>query len=383
MKALEKLKHAIADRPLQLQQARDNGTKIIGLSGLGYVPEELIYASGAIPMRLVRGGDPEPLAAAAGDMDRILCPFSRAQFGYRVLEEESRYQMIDYFVCGITCQHMRRVADAWDLNTDVEVFRLGVPHAYNTDAGLWYYLEMLKKLKRKLETFLGRKIEDEKLRDAVILYNRMRELLRAISALRKKDIPPITGKEFFKLMHHSFYLDPQDMVELLESLLKDFKKCNGETDGDAKHRILFTGNMLAVGDYKAIDIIEDLGCLIVMEQFCGGVRHYMNNINFNGDLLGAIARRYLLERTPCAFMRPSRERLDFTVKLAKEFNVDGVIWYQLRYCDTYNMEYFYFSRMMKDVGLPILQLESEYDVEERGRLLNRVESFVESLGRRT
>jgi benzoyl-CoA reductase/2-hydroxyglutaryl-CoA dehydratase subunit BcrC/BadD/HgdB len=82
-------------------------------------------------------------------------------------------------------------------------------------------------------------------------------------------------------------------------------------------------------------------------------------------------------------MRPSRERLDFTVQLAKECNVDGVIWYQLRYCDTYNMEYFYFNRMMKDVGLPVLQLESEYDVEERGRLLNRVESFVESLGRRT
>ena len=128
----EKLDQAISERPLLLQKAKDRGTRIIGMSGLGYVPEELIYASGAIPMRLVRGGDPEPLAAAAGDMDRILCPFARAQYGYRVLEEESRYQMIDFLVSAITCQHMRRVADIWDLNTDVEVFRLGVPHAYNT-----------------------------------------------------------------------------------------------------------------------------------------------------------------------------------------------------------------------------------------------------------
>ena len=121
----------------------------------------------------------------------------------------------------------------------------------------------------------------------------------------------------------------------------------------------------------------------MIEQFCGGVRHYLDNINLEGDLLGAIAKRYLQGRAPCAFMRPSRERIDLTVKLAKDFEVDGVIWYQLRYCDTYNMEYFYFNNIMKELGFPVLQLESEYDVEERGRLMNRVESFMESLERRT
>jgi len=382
MGAYERLDQAISQRPLQLQQARDRGAKVIGISGLGYVPEEIIYASGAIPMRLVRGGDPEPLAAAAGDMDRILCPFSRAQYGYRVLEEESRYQMIDFLVCAISCQHMRRVADAWDLNTDVKVFRLGVPHAYNTKSGLAYYLEMVKRLKEMLETFLGKKIEEEGLREAILLYNRVRELLKEISFLRKNEIPTITGKEFFKLMHSSFYLDPKEMVEILESLLVQLKE-NRKKGENAKHRILLTGNMLAVGDYKVIDMVEEVGGSVVIEQFCGGVRHYLDNINPDGDLLEAIARRYLQGKTPCAFMRPSRQRIDIVVKLAKEFKVDGVIWYQLRYCDTYNMEFFYFNTIMKGAGFPVLQLESEYDVEERGRLLNRIESFMESLEGRT
>ncbi|MBW1839795.1 MAG: 2-hydroxyacyl-CoA dehydratase [Deltaproteobacteria bacterium] len=332
-------------------------------------------------MRLVRGGDPEPLAAAAGDMDRILCPFSRAQYGYRVLEEESRYQMVDFFVCAITCQHMRRVADIWDLNTDVEVFRIGVPHAYNTEAGLRYYLEMVKSLKEKLETFSGVKIEEERLKEAIILYNRLRELLKEISYLRKSKVPAITGRDFFKLMHSSFYLDPKEVVEILESLLVQLKE-NGNKKETGKHRILLTGNMLAVGDYKVIDMAEETGGAVVIEQFCGGVRHYLDNINQDGDLLEALARRYLQGRAPCAFMRPSRERIDLTVKLAKEFEVDGIIWYQLRYCETYNMEYFYFNNIMKEAGLPVLQLESEYDVEERGRLLNRVESFMESMERR-
>ena len=378
----DRLDQAIAERPLQLQKAKEKGIKVIGLSGLGYVPEELIYASGAIPMRLVRGGDPEPLAAAAGDMDRILCPFSRAQYGYRVLEEESRYQMVDLLVSAITCQHMRRVADVWDLYTDVEIFRMGVPHAYNTEAGLNYYLEMLKRLKGKLETFLGVTIEEERLKEVVILYNRMRELLKEISFLRKNKVTAITGRNFFKLMHSSFYLDPEEMVEILESLLVQLKK-NGNKKEKGNHRILLTGNMLAVGDYKVIDMTEEVGGSVVIEQFCGGVRHYLDNITLEGDLLEAIAKRYLQGRAPCAFMRPSRERIDLTAKLARDFEVDGVIWYQLRYCDTYNMEYFYFNNIMKELGFPVIQLESEYDVEERGRLMNRVESFMESLERRT
>lgn len=378
----DRLDQAIAERPLQLQKAKEQGIKVVGLSGLGYVPEELIYASGAISMRLVRGGDPEPLAAAAGDMDRVLCPFSRAQYGYRVLEEESRYQMVDLLISAITCQHMRRVADVWDLYTDVEIFRMGVPHAYNTEAGLNYYLEMLKRLKGKLETFLGVKIEEERLKEAVILYNRMRELLKEISFLRKNKVTAITGRNFFKLMHSSFYLDPEEMVEILESLLPQLKN-NGNKEEKGNHRILLTGNMLAVGDYKVIDMVEGAGGAVVIEQFCGGVRHYLDNITLEGDLLEAIAKRYLQGRAPCAFMRPSRERIDLTAKLAKDFEVDGVIWYQLRYCDTYNMEYFYFNNIMKELGFPVIQLESEYDVEERGRLMNRVESFMESLERRT
>jgi benzoyl-CoA reductase/2-hydroxyglutaryl-CoA dehydratase subunit BcrC/BadD/HgdB len=380
MQFMETLNQAIANRPFQLQQAKDLGTKLIGLSG-GYVPEELIYASGAIPIRLVRGGDPEPLAAAAAYMDRILCPFSRAQFGYRVLEEEPRYQMIDFFVSAITCQHMRRVADAWDIYTDLEVFRLGVPHAYNTAAGLQYYLEMVKSLQEKLEKFLGTTIDEKRLRESIVLYNEMRRLFKEISFLRQDDTPPITGKDFIKLMHGSFYLDPEEMVAILQSALTQLKSKKKE-GGNKKSRIMLTGNMLAVGDYKVIDMIEDVGGSLVIEQFCGGMRHYLANVNLNGDVLEALARRYLSGREPCAFMRPSRERLDVVIKLVKEFRVDGVIWYQLRYCDTYNMEFFYFNNIMKEIGLPVLKLESEYDVEERGTLLNRIESFIESIERR-
>jgi benzoyl-CoA reductase/2-hydroxyglutaryl-CoA dehydratase subunit BcrC/BadD/HgdB len=260
------------------------------------------------------------------------------------------------------------------------VFRLGVPHAYNTETGLRYYYEMVKRLKGSLEAIVERTIEEESLREAIMIYNRMRDLLKEISFLRKNEQPSLTGRQFLKLMHASFYLDPKEMVEILSLFLESFKQ--DEKVKTDRPRILLTGNMLAVGDYKVVDMVEESGGSIVMEQFCGGVRHYLDSVAFEGELLEAISRRYLCGRAPCAFMRPSKARLDLVAQLINAFNVDGVIWYQLRYCETYNMESFYFNTMMKKMGIPVLKLETEYDVEEKGGLLNRIESFIESLQRR-
>ena len=48
-------------KPLDLKGMRDNGTKIIGYVPNGYVPLELIYACGAVPVAIARGGDSKPL----------------------------------------------------------------------------------------------------------------------------------------------------------------------------------------------------------------------------------------------------------------------------------------------------------------------------------
>ena len=151
------------------------------------------------------------------------------------------------------------------------------------EAGLRYYLEMMKRLKERLETFLGVKTAEGRLKEAIVLYNRMRELLKEISNLRKDKASAITGKDFFKLMHSTFYLDPKKMVEILECLLPQLG-ANKTKEGNGKPRILLTGNMLAVGDYKVIDLVEEAGGSVVTEQFCGGVRHYLNNIHLGGDL---------------------------------------------------------------------------------------------------
>ena len=81
-------------------------------------------------------------------------------------------------------------------------------------------------------------------------------------------------------------------------------------------------------------------------------------------------------------MPSMKVRVDFIKNLAQEFKVDGVIWYQLKNCETYNAEAFYANRKLKEAGIPFLKIESEYDPGETEGLRTRIETFVETMKRR-
>jgi len=379
MQVREKTTGLLKNRMAELQKLKDAGHKIVGYTPGGYMPEELVYACGAVPVpvALVRGGQHEPVRMAGAYMPRWLDTFCRAQIGYRVLKEEALYDMIDLLVTPVTDVNNRAIGDSWDFYTDVEVFRFGVPHT-KTERGLEYYFEGIGLLKQKLEEMTGTEISEESLRNAIDLCNRERELLTQLSLMRKAERPPISGRGFAQLNHMSFLVDKSVMVGVLESLVDELKQ--QEASAPRKARILLTGSTMAFGDYKIYDLIEETGAEVVIEEFAEGVRHYWEQVIPDGDPMKALADRYFWRRVPPAWFRPARERLDFLVKLARDFNADGVIWYQLMYRDSYDIESFYFPDILKrETGLSMLKIESDYDYAEVGPFRTRIETYVETL----
>jgi benzoyl-CoA reductase/2-hydroxyglutaryl-CoA dehydratase subunit BcrC/BadD/HgdB len=375
MEAMRKLSDHLATRITELARMRNNGTKLIGYAPGGYMPEELVLATGAVPVGLIRGGDPEPVAESAAYVPRFIDTFCRAQIGYRMLGEEPLYQMLDLFIVPVTDQNIKTIADCFNFFANDNVFRYGVPHQKDEHA-FEYYLSGLHALKLKLEEFTGNKIDDRRLEEAIDLCNRMRGLLKEISNLRRSEQPPITGYEFVKLNHASYIADKEVLIDALESILTELQET---TPVNLKRpRILLTGSTLATGDYKVLEMAEEAGASIVVEEFAEGIRHYWENVRVNGDLLETLADRYFRRREPPAWFRPSRERLDYLIQLARDFKVDGIIWYQLMYRSSYDIQAFYFEKMVKEqLDIPMLKIESDYDVSERGPLRTRIETFVE------
>ena len=375
----KKLVKHLGNRITELGNAKKKGVKIIGYFPGDYVPVEIIYASGAIPLCLADGGDSNPVDTSLSVIPRHFCSFVRAQVGEMVLRRNPYYSLIDMIVSPIACLHLQKLAEIIEYNGNIEIFKLGIPRLATSDADLKYYADRIEALKNKLEEFTGNKITSDKIRSAIELCNKMRELLKQISLMRRSSPAPISAIDFVKLNHASYYADPVFMVEVLESTLNELNKEQKAAVVNAP-RLLLIGPNIANGDYKIMELIEEAGGDIVIEEVCEGIRSYWQPVESKGDPIESLAKAYLRQRVPCGYMTSStKTRLDFALKLIKDFTVSGVIFYNLLGCETYDAESYFFTQKMEENKIPTLVLESDYGMADIGQIKTRIEAFMEML----
>lgn len=379
MNIIEELASTASARPEELKRQKEKGGRIVGYTGRS-VPEELIYASGATPYLLCRGGDPEPAESTLPYMLRILSPYARSQMGYYILDLDPVMPLLDLIIAECSDCHMARLADLFEY-FKLPTARLGIPPDWKKAISYDYYQSGLIKLKERLETLTGNKISDEKLRGAIESINKIRNLLSKISALREEQPPTIGGHDFIRLNHYSFYCDKEELEQKLGDLYEELKGRESPFPQGAT-RILLAGRVVAVGDYVVPQLIESSGGVVVAEFLDEGTMLCQWDVGTEGDLMRNIAETYYLRRTPPSVFQPAwEERLAFMTKLIRDSRIDGVVWYQLSFEEIYDVEYSIVSRAVSEMNIPILKLESsyEYSREAMGPLTTRIESFIESI----
>ena len=103
-----------------------------------------------------------------------------------------------------------------------------------------------------------------------------------------------------------------------------------------------------------------------------------SNGNLDNQII-TIADRYM--KTNCACFTPNKERLDDIVRLAKEYQVSGVIHYNLQFCHTYANEAVLVEQTLEKEGIPLLRIETDYTDEDIGQLRTRIDAFLEMIQR--
>jgi benzoyl-CoA reductase/2-hydroxyglutaryl-CoA dehydratase subunit BcrC/BadD/HgdB len=175
--------------------------------------------------------------------------------------------MVDMLVAPMTCRHLRKVAEVWEYNAEMEIFKLGIPHLYDADFELEYYTDRLRALKNRLQAFTGNEVTSERLSNAIGLYNRMRELLKKISLIRTTPFPPLSGLDFIRLNHASFYADPVFMVDILDRHRIQWETASTQ---DRSTRIRFL-TQFGLWRLQDPELVEAEGGEIVVEDLFEGI----------------------------------------------------------------------------------------------------------------
>ena len=200
--------------------------------------------------------------------------------------------------------------------------------------------------------------------------------MRSVYETRKADNPPISGLESMYMAVASQMADKVEFNELLEEILKD-ELPGRKVKEDTGIRLMMIGS--ENDDVEFIKMVENLSASIVVDDHCTGSRYFWNTTEGNGDPLSVIAERYI-KRPACPVKDlPSRSRVPHLISLAKDWNVDGVVTIQQKFCDPHELDKVAIIKALEKEGFPSLYLEFDVTVPI-GPFRIRVEAFLETLG---
>ncbi|MCJ7808360.1 MAG: 2-hydroxyacyl-CoA dehydratase family protein [Dehalococcoidia bacterium] len=351
---------------------KHQGKKVFGWL-CTYVPEEIIHAAGALPIRITGYSKEMELEDGTAYLYINSCSFSRSclQLGLK-----GEYDFLDGVAGGSTCDGARRLFDLWRNYIDTPFYHvLTVPRKYTQSAHDLYHSQVLQ-FKVHLEEFMGIQITDESLYQSIGVYNESRALLKRLYELRKLENPPITGTETMEVLNACFRMPKELFNEWLRNLLDELQ--GSDNASKSRARLMLVGS--AITNPELIGSIEELGGLIVTDELCTGTRYWSDPVvlDKNSTPVEAISRRYL-NNFPCARMFPSDERFNRILDLARDFRVDGVISQIIRYCVPYAHDLPLLTEKLKDNGIPTLALDVEYGTSGSGQIRTRVQAFLEML----
>ena len=378
-KIIRELDEAAKRRPVELKESKNQGKKVVQYTG-NFILEEMIYAAGAEPYLMCRGGEPDPPDAVLEYMLKFMNPLARSMAGYHLMGLDPVTPISDLIVAQQTDCHVGRITELMEY-LNLPVAKVGVPADWKKGFAAEYYYKALYRLKDKLEKLTGNEITQEALMKYTSYTNRINQALRKIDELRKKDNPPLGENEFIHLNHYSFMCEPEFTACKLEELYELLKDAPGKFPANAP-RILFAGHALAIGDYTVPRLIEDSGAVIVTEMLDEGIRPYKWDVDLEGDIIRNLGETKYLKKTPINIFQPAwEERFACMKQLIQDYKVDGVVWYQLCFDEIYDMECTCVAKWLGQMKVPMLKLESsyEYSREAMGPLKTRVESFLHSL----
>jgi benzoyl-CoA reductase/2-hydroxyglutaryl-CoA dehydratase subunit BcrC/BadD/HgdB len=250
--------------------------------------------------------------------------------------------------------------------------------------------EEINALKVKIEDLTGVKITGKKLRTAIELRQRATKAFRRLQDIRKGS-PVIMGRDAMLVNQTSMWDDIERWTQKTEELCDELEKraqqkiwaCPPDTP-----RVIVTGTpMIWPDNWKLPNLIEESSPqgVLVADELCSSDRILYDPVGVDEwtmhDMINAVAERYLMTSTcPCFTSKDGNEdRINWLVDKIKEFKINGVIYYVVRGCMLYAMEYTRIKKILDRMNIPVYYLDTEYTREDVGQMKTRVEAFLEML----
>lgn len=353
---------AVADHLAQ------TGKGAIGMMPI-YAPEELVHATGFLPVGLWGGS--RPVAKARTYLPPFACSIMQQVME---LECEGVYDGLAAVVFSVPCDTLKCMSQKWKGTSPVLVFTH--PQNRGLEAANRFLEREYAILQEKLETITGVKITNAALENSIRIYNENRAAMREFSALAAQYPQVISAVDRHAVFKARLFLEKSRHTAMVRELMEAVRA--SEPQPWTGKRVVVTGILLEPDGL--LELFDRLGLAIAADDLAQESRQYRTDTPEKG---GGALKRLALQwnaRYGCSLIHElGKPRGKMLAKMCQETGAQGVISCMMKFCDPEEYDEPYLEGDLRNAGYPVMAIEVDPLNTNYEQLRTRVQTFCELL----
>ena len=346
------------------------GKKIVGMFPL-YLPEEVVYAAGMIPVGMW-GGQSE-IRLADKYLQSFCCSIIRENLEQGM---NGTYDCLDGVVLATYCDTLKCVCEDWKVAVpNIPFVPMVYPQNRSIAPAIDYMVAEFTRVQKEMEKISGTTVTEEKLEAAWNVYEAYRAACRKFVKLVDKMPKTLNAKTRHLILKAAWFMDKKIYTEKLNGIIDAIEAADAEEFKGTK--VLVEGIMTE--PLALLEAFVENDVCIVADDLAHESRQFRTVGRTEGTVYEKMAYR-IADAKGCALLyEEEKSKGDFLINLTKESGAQGVVVCMMKFCDPEEYDYPIFKVQLEEAKIPMLYMEIEQNMDSVEPLKTRIQSFAEML----
>lgn len=349
----------------------NEGKKVIGCFPY-YVPEELVEAADMVPFGV--WGAEGNISAAKEYFASFYCTLAQMNLEMGLT---GKLKGLSGVIVPSLCDTLRPLSQNFRVAVpEIPFIFIAHPQNRRKDFGVKYTRTIYEKVKEQLEEISGQLITDEKLKEAIAIYNQSRAARRTFVRLAGEHPEAVSPTERSAVLKSAFFMTKAEHMVLLAELNQYLSELPPSNWNGIK---IFTSGILA--DNKSLlEIFEENQLAVAADDVAAESRGIRVDVPEHDDSLQALALQFAGQDYDTILYDPELyKRPRYIAEQVKQSGAKGVVVLMMQFCDPEEIEYPSLKEELSAQGIPHIIIGVDQQMKDYAQARTQIQAFADVL----
>lgn len=368
---IERLQAVCRDPRAQMEHYLRQGKKVVGCFA-PWAPEELVHASGMIPMGMW-GGHTE-LKSAKSYLPAFACSIMQANMEFGL---NGVYNGMSAVIIPAICDTLRCMTQNWRFGVKtIPAIAIVYPQNRKSPASTDYLISEYETVLTQLSTITGNMMSEAALCQTIDIYNAHNRAMRAFADTAAEHLDVITPAVRHAVFKSAFFFEKSEHTAIVNEMTDELKAlpvCQW-----SGKKVVLTG--ILCEPKQVLDILWENGIAVVADDLVQESQQFRADTPEKG---GGGLKRLALQwnaRCGCSLIHElGKPRGAQLAQLCRRSGADGVINCMVKFCDPEEYDQPWLEKDLRAAGIPCTSIELDQQNSGFEQIRTRVQTFCELL----